>query len=85
VTNDLGHTAFNHVLKMIGADGRPLAKISDAPGRSMCQDELFLGYLMHVFEVSAKATGRTDRAPSGNRASHCKLCNFVHGSICSLR
>jgi Nicotinate phosphoribosyltransferase (NAPRTase) family len=54
LTNDLGHPALNHVLKMIEAGGQPVAKISDAPGKSMCRDEVFLGYLMHVFEVSAK-------------------------------
>jgi nicotinate phosphoribosyltransferase len=55
LTNDLGHTALNHVLKMIEVDGQAVAKISDAPGKkSICQDQVFLDYLMHVFEVSAK-------------------------------
>jgi nicotinate phosphoribosyltransferase len=54
LTNDLGHSALNHVLKMIAAGGQPVAKISDAPGKSMCQDQVFLDYLMHVFKVSAK-------------------------------
>ena len=54
LTNDLGYPALNHVLKMIEAGGQPVAKISDASGKSMCQDEVFLGYLMHVFEVSVK-------------------------------
>jgi nicotinate phosphoribosyltransferase len=34
LTNDLGHTALNHVLKMIEAGGQPVAKISDAQGKS---------------------------------------------------
>jgi nicotinate phosphoribosyltransferase len=51
LTNDLGHTA----LKKIEVDGQAVAKISDAPGKkSICQDQVFLDYLMHVFEVSAK-------------------------------
>jgi nicotinate phosphoribosyltransferase len=36
VDHDLGHTALNHVLKLIEAGGQPVAKISEAPGKSMC-------------------------------------------------
>jgi nicotinate phosphoribosyltransferase len=54
LTNGLGYIALNQVLKMIEADGQPVAKISDAPDKSICQDQVFLGYLMHVFEVSGK-------------------------------
>jgi len=34
LTNDLGYIALNQVLKMIEADGQPVAKISDAPDKS---------------------------------------------------
>jgi nicotinate phosphoribosyltransferase len=54
LTNDLGHTALNHVVKLIEADGQPVAKISDAPGKSICEDQVFFDYQMHLFVVSAK-------------------------------
>lgn len=34
--NDLGPTALNVVIKMVQANGQPVAKISDAPEKGMC-------------------------------------------------
>lgn len=39
------------VLKMTACNGHPVAKISDAPGKTQCRDENFLHYLKHVFKV----------------------------------
>lgn len=51
--NDLGPTALNVVIKMIKANGQPVAKISDAPEKGMCEDEGYLSYLRQVFGLEA--------------------------------
>lgn len=48
ITNDLGFTPLNIVMKMTECNGKPVAKISDEPGKSLCQDEEFLSYLLKV-------------------------------------
>lgn len=50
ITNDLGFTPLNIVMKMTKCNGRPVAKISDEPGKSICQDQMFLEYLLKVHE-----------------------------------
>jgi len=34
-------------------NGQPVAKLSDAPGKTLATDETFLAYLRKVFEVPA--------------------------------
>jgi nicotinate phosphoribosyltransferase len=46
-----GYKALNVVMKPLRVNGRPVAKISDAPGKSICDDAEFLGYLRSVFRV----------------------------------
>jgi len=48
LTNDCGFTAPQIVIKNTLTNGRPTAKISDSPGKGMCIDEGYLGYLMKV-------------------------------------
>ena len=43
--NDVGNTPLNIVIKMVTVNGKPVAKISDEPGKSMCED---LGYLQYL-------------------------------------
>jgi nicotinate phosphoribosyltransferase len=43
--NDVGNVPLEIVIKMVAANGRPIAKISDEPGKSMCED---LGYLQYL-------------------------------------
>lgn len=50
LTNDVGYKALNIVLKMTNCNGSPVAKLSDTPGKSMCNDEEYMKYLRHVFE-----------------------------------
>jgi len=66
LTNDLGHPALSQVIKMIECNGQAVAKISDEPGKSMCQDPAFLKYLKHVFRVE-EAVGAKPAAPQGPR------------------
>jgi nicotinate phosphoribosyltransferase len=51
LTNDMGVKALNIVIKMTACNGSPVAKISDTPGKTMCQNEEYLAYLRQVFEV----------------------------------
>ena len=45
VTNDTAETALNIVIKLQYVNGRPVAKLSDTPGKAMCRDEHYLEYL----------------------------------------
>ncbi|MET1080900.1 MAG: nicotinate phosphoribosyltransferase [Pseudomonas sp.] len=40
------------VIKMTACNGQPVAKISDAPGKTQCHDDNFVAYLRHVFRVN---------------------------------
>ncbi|MBU3058119.1 nicotinate phosphoribosyltransferase [Pseudomonas indica] len=48
-----GVEPMNIVLKMTACNGQPVAKISDAPGKTQCRDENFVAYLCHVFQVGS--------------------------------
>jgi len=51
LTNDVGLTPLNIVMKITHANGQPVAKLSDSPGKTLCDDETFLAYLRQVFNV----------------------------------
>lgn len=53
LTNDTGITPLNIVMKLVSCNGQPVAKLSDAPGKTMCKDETFLAYLRQVFHHPA--------------------------------
>ncbi len=38
-------------MKLRQANGQPVAKISDTPGKALCDDATFLAYLRQVFGV----------------------------------
>ena len=44
-SNDTEEDALNIVIKLQYVNGRPVAKLSDAPGKAMCMDEGYLDYL----------------------------------------
>lgn len=52
LTNDLGHEPLQIVIKMTRCNDQPVAKLSDTPGKSMCDDEKYLAYLRQVFEIA---------------------------------
>ncbi|MDQ8022118.1 MAG: nicotinate phosphoribosyltransferase [Moraxellaceae bacterium] len=50
LTNDTPHKPLNIVMKMVACNGQPVAKLSDSPGKTLCDDETFLAYLRQVFD-----------------------------------
>lgn len=51
LTNDLGISALQNVIKMIYCNGHPVAKVSDTPSKTMCPDPGYLAYLKQVFNI----------------------------------
>ena len=45
VSNDTCENALNIVIKLQYVNGRPVAKLSDTPGKAMCRDAEYLEYL----------------------------------------
>ena len=56
LTNDMGLESINIVMKLTHANGQPVAKISDSPGKTLCNDETYLAYLRQVFSIPDPAT-----------------------------
>lgn len=52
LSNDVGLKPLNIVMKLVAANGQPVAKLSDTPGKTLCTDETFLAYLRQVFKVA---------------------------------
>ena len=53
LTNDVGLTPLNIVMKLVRCNGQSVAKLSDSPGKTLCKDETFLAYLRQVFHHPA--------------------------------
>lgn len=51
LTNDMGLRTLHIVMKLTHANHQPVAKLSDSPGKLLCDDETFLAYLRQVFSV----------------------------------
>jgi len=51
LTNDMGMTPPNIVIKMVECNGDPVAKISDSEGKQMCEDEEYLNSLKRVYDI----------------------------------
>jgi nicotinate phosphoribosyltransferase len=51
LTNDVGLDPISIVMKLTRANGQPVAKLSDSPGKTLCDDQTFLAYLRQVFNV----------------------------------
>ncbi|CAG70204.1 nicotinate phosphoribosyltransferase [Acinetobacter baylyi ADP1] len=52
LTNDMGQTPLNIVLKLVECNGQSVAKISDSPGKTMTDNDTFLAYLRQVFQIA---------------------------------
>jgi len=53
LSNDIGITPLNIVMKLMTCNGQPVAKLSDSAGKTLCKDETFLAYLRQVFNHPA--------------------------------
>jgi len=51
LSNDVGHRTLHIVMKLTHCNGQPVAKLSDSPGKTMCDDQTFLAYLRQVFKI----------------------------------
>lgn len=51
LTNDVGVTPLQVVMKMVECNGSPVAKISDSSGKGMCEDAEYLAYVKKVFNI----------------------------------
>ena len=54
LTNDLGYTPLQIVIKMVRCNGQPVAKLSDSPEKNLCDDPAYLAYLRQVFEIKGE-------------------------------
>ena len=52
LTNDMGLEPLSIVMKLTHANGQPVAKISDSPGKTLCDNPTFLAYLRQVFNLT---------------------------------
>ncbi|WP_207061985.1 nicotinate phosphoribosyltransferase [Motiliproteus sp. SC1-56] len=60
LTNDLGYPRLDIVIKMTRCNGQPVAKLSDSPGKLVCEDPVYLRYLAQVFQQDLSAFGPAD-------------------------
>ncbi len=51
LTNDMGLEPLNIVMKLTTCNDQPVAKLSDSPGKTLCDDDTFLAYLCQVFNM----------------------------------
>ncbi len=52
LSNDMGLHTLHIVMKLTQCNGQPVAKLSDSPGKTLCEDQTFLAYLRQVFNVA---------------------------------
>ncbi|MEI7036178.1 nicotinate phosphoribosyltransferase [Fulvimonas yonginensis] len=55
LTNDVGPVPLQIVIKMVRCNGQPVAKLSDSPGKNMCDDPAYVAYLRQVFDIPPEA------------------------------
>ncbi|AIL32159.1 nicotinate phosphoribosyltransferase [Basilea psittacipulmonis] len=51
LTNDIGVEPLQMVMKMVRCNDQPVAKVSDTPEKTMCDDPAYLSYLRYVFDL----------------------------------
>ena len=52
LTNDVGPEPLDMVIKMTACNGQPVAKLSDSPGKAICEDESYLEYVRQAFDIT---------------------------------
>jgi nicotinate phosphoribosyltransferase len=63
LTNDMGLAPINIVMKLTEANGQSVAKLSDSPGKTLCDNPTFLAYLAQVFGIPAGQAGAAVAVP----------------------
>ena len=54
LSNDTDVEPLNIVIKLQYVNGHPVAKLSDVPGKTMCQDDAYIEYLKNAVEYRIK-------------------------------
>ena len=54
ISNDTGIEPLNIVMKVVEANGSPVAKLSDVDGKCMCRDNLYVDYLRRCIDWRLK-------------------------------
>ena len=54
LSNDTNVKPLNIVIKLQYVNGHPVAKLSDTPGKTMCQDEGYVEYLKNAVDYRLK-------------------------------
>ncbi|MBX2857680.1 MAG: nicotinate phosphoribosyltransferase [Cellvibrionaceae bacterium] len=49
LTNDLGYPPLNIVMKLVELNRRPVAKLSDSPGKTMCENPDYVAWLAGTY------------------------------------
>lgn len=57
-SNDTNVEALNIVIKLQYVNGKPVAKLSDIPGKTMCQDQEYLNHLIESVNYRVKVEGK---------------------------
>lgn len=57
-SNDTNVEALNIVIKLQYVNGKPVAKLSDVPGKTMCQDQEYLNHLIESVNYRVKIEGK---------------------------
>ena len=50
LTNDMGVEPLSIVMKLTQSNGHPVVKLSDSPGKSMCDDASFVEYVKQQYD-----------------------------------
>jgi nicotinate phosphoribosyltransferase len=51
LSHDVGTAPLNIVMKLVRCNDQPVCKLSDSPGKALCDDETFGRYLRQVFGI----------------------------------
>ena len=53
LTNDVGYVPLQIVIKPVTFNGIPVAKLSDSPGKTMCDSDAYVTYLRELFNCAS--------------------------------
>ncbi|MCE9639589.1 MAG: nicotinate phosphoribosyltransferase [Betaproteobacteria bacterium] len=68
LVNDVGYEALDSVIKMVSCNDRPVAKLSDSAGKTICPDHAYIDYLRHIFKRYDAPSTPKARPPTASAA-----------------